>query len=40
MVVDEVHIKTRVAVVLQGQLKEGIVLSRDQLRCWSVREET
>ena len=38
LVVDGVHIKTRVAVVLQGQLKEGIVLSREQLRCWSVRE--
>ena len=38
MVVDGVHMKTRVAVVLQGQLKEGIVLSRQQLRCWSVRE--
>ena len=38
LVLDGVHMKTRVAVVLQGQLKEGVVLGKEQLRCWNIRE--
>ena len=38
LVLDGVHMKTQVAVVLQGQLKEGVVLGKQQHRCWSVKE--
>ena len=38
LVLDGVHMKTRVAVVLQGQLKEGVVLGKEQLRCWNIKE--
>ena len=37
LVLDGVHMKTRVAVVLQGQLKEGVTLGKQQLRCWKVK---
>ena len=38
LVLDGVHMKTQVAVVLQGQLKEGVALGKQQLRCWNVKE--
>ena len=37
LVRDRVHLKTKVAVVLQGQLKGGMTLGKQQLRCWNVR---
>ena len=37
LVLDGVHMRTKVAVVLQGQLKEGVTLGKQQLRCWNVK---
>ena len=38
LVLDGVHMKTKVAVVLQGQLKrEAWLCGKQQLRCWNVR---
>ena len=40
LVLEGVHKKTQVAVVLQGQLKERVTLRRQQLRCWNIKEMT
>ena len=35
--IDGIEVKTKARVVIHGNFNEGIVLGKEQLRCWNVR---